>query len=262
MKQPHPQPRLKQPFDVTKPRRDAIVSPSGLAASFPVPDARLAPLPRKPLYPLGNGENHKGEATATGAATSTEAPHLAESGGTNVENIEEKVAVSRDADVPLAEEVGFVDRKGEHDGEERTVLVGSSSSSKEALVPLLTNGSDNGQQQHKGVGATLETAKNEADGEQYFGGLGALSPRPSAITPGDGGTTSAAMTKVATMPLPPLEASIVHAKLEGTASREKRQKQEERLAKRPPPADPPEDIDLARRRGGLGAKRTVVCCCK
>lgn len=52
--------------------------------------------------------------------------------------------------------------------------------------------------------------------------------------------------------LPPLEATTMHLKLEGTASREKRQRQEKILAKKPPPVDPPEDVDLARRRGGLG----------
>ena len=52
--------------------------------------------------------------------------------------------------------------------------------------------------------------------------------------------------------LPPLEATIMHPKLEGTASREKRQKKEALLAKQPPPVDPPEDVDLTRRRGGLG----------
>ena len=52
--------------------------------------------------------------------------------------------------------------------------------------------------------------------------------------------------------LAPLEANVNHRKLEGTASREKREKAEERLQRQAPPVDPPADFNMARRRGGLG----------
>lgn len=54
--------------------------------------------------------------------------------------------------------------------------------------------------------------------------------------------------------LPPLEANVNHRKLEGAASREKREKAEERLQRQAPPVDPPSDFDMARRRGGLGTE--------
>lgn len=53
--------------------------------------------------------------------------------------------------------------------------------------------------------------------------------------------------------LAPLEANIVHGKLEGKASKEKRRRREEMLLRRTPPPDLPKDYSSTRRRGGIGA---------
>ncbi|CAM9348828.1 unnamed protein product [Scytosiphon promiscuus] len=196
-------------------RRDAIVSPSDLAASYPTPDARLAPLPRNPLYPLGNGQNYR------------------------------------------PPERGFENEKG--DGQTRDKVSVSPATSKEALLLLLAEGSgegNNGQAQNERVSSEPENKEDvkehEEGGKQMGDDHEDFSSVPSANTPGGGDHTSAASSRAMTMTLPPLEASVVHTKLEGTASREKRQREEARLAKQAPPVDPPDDVDLTRRRGGLG----------
>lgn len=110
-------------------------------------------------------------------------------------------------------------------------------------------------------GGEKEEAKKEDGGEGALAsppdrdGVNGNAAGAAAAGAGEKGEAAAAAADKATAAvaaLPPLEASVVHPKLEGTASREKRRKLEERLAKLPPPDDPPEDVDLARRRGGLG----------
>lgn len=54
--------------------------------------------------------------------------------------------------------------------------------------------------------------------------------------------------------LAPLEANVVHGKLEGLASREKRRRRE-KLLRRTPPPDLPKDYASTRRRGGIGTVR-------
>lgn len=113
-------------------------------------------------------------------------------------------------------------------------------------------GEDYSPQEGKAMAATIQE-KESGEAEEKR----ALSS-PLANTHVDGHTATGSATTT-TAALPPLEASIMHAKLEGTASREKRQKQEKRLAKKAPPSDPPEHADLARRRGGLGGWGGSTC---
>lgn len=65
--------------------------------------------------------------------------------------------------------------------------------------------------------------------------------------------------KGGTSDLLPLEPNAVHHKLEGRASREKREKATESQPKRTPPMDPPEEYHLSRRRGGLGKRERISC---
>lgn len=58
--------------------------------------------------------------------------------------------------------------------------------------------------------------------------------------------------------LAPLEANVVHGKLEGLASREKRRRREEKLLRRTPPPDLPKDYASTRRRGGIGTVRYSI----
>lgn len=129
--------------------------------------------------------------------------------------------------------------------------------SKENRLLLAEGGAEEDCNPREGRKITATVQENEKEQERQEKESGKAEEERALSSPlvkshVDGRTaTGSAMTTTAAA-LPPLEASIMHAKLEGTASREKRQKQETRLAKKAPPVDPPEDADLARRRGGLG----------
>ena len=203
--QAQPQPKRH----LNKRRRDAVVSPTDLAAAFPAPDARLAPLARHSVEEAEDG------AGATPA--SKEAPRLSDEGA----DVEEGGNKRRESTTDVTA------REGKERGE-------TEKSTKEEQEQ---------EQEQDGLELSSSLARDHVDGNTA--GAAALGDEEAAAAAAKAATTTVT-------PLPPLEASVMHPKLEGTASREKRQKREERLAKLPPPDDPPPDVDLDKRRGGLG----------
>ena len=191
-----------------------------LAAAFPAPDARLAPLARHSVEEAEDG------AGATPA--SKEAPRLSDEGA----DVEEGGNKRRESTTDVTA------REGKERGEREKSTKEEQQQEQEQ------------EQEQDGRELSSSLARDHVDGNTA-----------GAAAPG-GEEAAAAAAKAATTtvtPLPPLEASVMHPKLEGTASREKRQKREERLAKLPPPDDPPPDVDLDKRRGGLGQEGEASC---
>ncbi|CAM9452554.1 unnamed protein product, partial [Ectocarpus fasciculatus] len=203
-------------------RREAMISPSDLAASFPETDPRMAPLRH---HPVDNGE-HKDKEGASHE----------EEGDEGTEKLPESASTRNKEEAPrqLLLENGGAARtdKADDDGNKSDGQRGKT----DATTATTTT-----------TAAAIFKQEERLDEEQDQGDLERLSSSPLVETRG-GDTSAAAITTT----LPPLEPSVIHAKLEGTASREKRLKREKRLAKQKPPDDPPGDVDLARRRGGLG----------
>lgn len=203
-----------------------MISPSDLAASFPAPDPRMAPLRQ---HPVDNGENKDKEEA-----------NRQEEGGKGTEQFPESASTrSKEAPPqPLPENGG--DARSDKAGDDDNKNEGQRGKTDATTSSTTTKA------------ATIVKQEEKLHEEQDQGDLERVTLSPLAETRG-GDTSAAAITTT----LPPLEPSIFHAKLEGTASREKRLKREKRLAKQAPPDDPPGDVDLARRRGGLGVNQFV-----
>lgn len=237
-------------------RRDAIGGPSDLAAAFPAPDARLTPFPCRALEHGGNNDE--------GGATSTSASAAASAVGTELMLLEgpgggaaEKSTTRKDLVVLPADERQVTKTTESGDDKLLSPLLASAEGSKETRLVVAEGGAEQGYNPHerRTMSATIhENEKHQEQGEkenkQAEEERALASPLAESLI--DGHTATGPATMATTAALPPLEASIMHAKLEGTASREKRQKLEKRLAKKASPVDPPENVDLARRRGGLG----------
>ncbi|CAN0042077.1 unnamed protein product, partial [Ectocarpus sp. 12 AP-2014] len=202
-------------------RREAMINPSDLAASFPTPDPRMAPL--RP-HSVDNGENEDED----------EASHQEERDGETEKLPEPTSTRSKEAPPQLLPENGGDARSGRA-GDNDNKNKGPRGSTDATTTTTTT------------TAATIVKQEENMDEEHDQGDLERVPLSPLAETRG-GDTSAAAITTT----LPPLEPSVFHAKLEGTASREKRLKREKRLANQGQPDDPPGDVDLARRRGGLG----------
>lgn len=204
-----------------------MISPSDLAASFPEADPRMAPLRH---HPVDNGQHKDKE----------EASHK-EEGAEGTEKWPESASTRGKEEAPrqLLPENGGAARTDKADDD------GNKSEGQRDKTDATTATTTT-------TAAAIFKQEERLDEEQDQGDLERLSSSPLAETRG-GDTSAAAITTT----LPPLEPSVIHAKLEGTASREKRLKREKLLAKQKPPDDPPGDVDLARRRGGLGVNQFV-----
>lgn len=203
-----------------------MISPSDLAASFPAPDPRMAPLRH---HPVDNGENNDEDET-----------NHQEEGHGGIEKLPESMSTrSKEAPPQLLPENGGDARSGKA-GDDDNKNEGPRGTTDATTTATST------------TAATIVMQEENLNEDQDQGDLQRVSLSPLAETRG-GDTSAAAITTT----LPPLEPSVFHAKLEGTASREKRLKREKRLAKQAPPDDPPGDVDLAGRRGGLGENQFV-----
>ena len=114
-------------------------------------------------------------------------------------------------------------------------------------------GEDNAEAADKHNGNKADDAVNADNGAR----VEAVRDEAEAVREDSGGNKYGERgRKLRAAALPPLEANVNHRKLEGAASRERREKAEQRLQRQAPPVDPPADFNMARRRGGLGKNGT------